>query len=434
MLILIFVVVTAIIGLVLFSSPPPDKNPAVNLRITNESRLIKIYHTGGDPLLKEKIQIYVDGTLRVFNGFGMDNIWSLGEVLDYTVPVSDPMPNKIDIVYSESPWRGTNSALIATLMIGSQTNVQPDVTVFSITASAGSGGTITPSGSVSVNDGSSQTFTIAQNAGYSILDVVVNGTSQGPIPSYTFTNVRSDQIISATFQLIGPPAPVANFTGTPTSGMRPLMVAFTDTSTDSPTSWLWTFGDGDTTNNTQQNPLHSYANAGTYTVSLTATNAGGSGSLTRTNYITVNLPPAQTIFSDNFETAFSGWTTSGTANWYTGSPRYGTHSIQFRDDGQISRTVSTSGYETMIVSFALAGNSIEGSEAVLAQWSPDGSSWNTMGQITNGVLEDNQLHVFTFSVPAGGNNNPSFALRFILIGTGNDRGYVDNVVLTGIPL
>jgi PKD repeat protein len=295
MLISIFVVVIAIIAVVLFSSPPPDKNPAVNLRITNESRLIKIYHAGGDPLLKDKIQIYVDGTLRAFNGFGMDNTWSLGEVLEYTVPVSDPMPNKIDIVYSESPWHGTNSALIATLVFGSQTNVQPDVTVFSITASAGSGGTITPSGSVSVNDGSSQTFTITQNAGYSILDVVVNGTSQGPIPSYTFTNVRSDQIISATFQLIGPPAPVANFTGTPTSGFAPMTVAFTDTSTNSPTSWLWTFGDGDTINNTQQYPLHIYVNAGNYSVTLTASNAGGNNTIVRTGYITVSPTYTQRV-------------------------------------------------------------------------------------------------------------------------------------------
>jgi hypothetical protein len=199
MLISIFVVVTAIIAVVLFSSPPPDKNPAVNLRITNESRLIKIYHAGGDPLQKDKIQIYVDGTLRTFNGFGTDNIWSLGEVLDYTAPVSDPMPNKIDIVYSDSPWHGTNSALIATLFFGALTNVQPDVMLYTISATAGTGGSISPSGAVQITPGTSVTFTITPNPGNTVADVLVDGVSAGAITTYTFTNVQTFHTISATF-------------------------------------------------------------------------------------------------------------------------------------------------------------------------------------------------------------------------------------------
>jgi PKD repeat protein len=61
------------------------------------------------------------------------------------------------------------------------------------------------------------------------------------------------------------PAPTASFTLTPAQGTAPLAVQFTDTSTGSPTSWLWTFGDGATS--TSQNPSHTYASAGTYTVS-----------------------------------------------------------------------------------------------------------------------------------------------------------------------
>jgi len=83
----------------------------------------------------------------------------------------------------------------------------------------------------------------------------------------------------------GPPAPVADFTGNPTSGATPLTVAFTDASTGSPTSWSWTFGDGGTS--TAQNPSHVYGSANSYTVSLTATNAAGSDTETKTNYITV---------------------------------------------------------------------------------------------------------------------------------------------------
>jgi hypothetical protein len=72
-------------------------------------------------------------------------------------------------------------------------------TTYTITASAGAGGSITPSGSVPVTQGSSQTFTITPSADYKVLNVVVDGVSQGSITSYPFTNVQADHTISATF-------------------------------------------------------------------------------------------------------------------------------------------------------------------------------------------------------------------------------------------
>ncbi len=85
-------------------------------------------------------------------------------------------------------------------------------------------------------------------------------------------------------------APVANFTGSPQAGCSPLVVNFQDLSSNNPTSWLWDFGNGNTS--TSQNPIATYLNPGTYTVRLTATNSSGSNTLTRTNYITVNASPA----------------------------------------------------------------------------------------------------------------------------------------------
>jgi len=83
--------------------------------------------------------------------------------------------------------------------------------------------------------------------------------------------------------------PVANFTGTPTNGTAPLTVRFTDSSINA-TSWSWNFGDGNTTNSTIQNPVHTYLTAGTYTVSLDATNSGGSNTAIKSNYINLTLP------------------------------------------------------------------------------------------------------------------------------------------------
>ncbi len=95
--------------------------------------------------------------------------------------------------------------------------------------------------------------------------------------------------------VVGNPAPVANFSGAPTSGLYPLAVTFTDSSTNIPTAWSWTFGDS--TTSTVQNPSHTYTAAGSFTVALTATNQYGSNTKTQTNYITVGTPAPAANFS-----------------------------------------------------------------------------------------------------------------------------------------
>ncbi len=92
----------------------------------------------------------------------------------------------------------------------------------------------------------------------------------------------------------GPVSPTAAFTGTPTTGTAPLSVQFTDSSTGGPTSWSWNFGDSSPTS-TAQNPSHTYTQAGTYTVALTASNSGGNNTSTRTNYIAVAGTPGTPI-------------------------------------------------------------------------------------------------------------------------------------------
>ncbi|MFO7657150.1 MAG: fibronectin type III domain-containing protein [Bacteroidales bacterium] len=73
---------------------------------------------------------------------------------------------------------------------------------FTITASAGTGGSITPAGSITVNCGASQTFTITPNQGYFVDNVVVDGFSVGAVTSYTFENVTENHSIHATFSQI----------------------------------------------------------------------------------------------------------------------------------------------------------------------------------------------------------------------------------------
>jgi PKD repeat protein len=80
---------------------------------------------------------------------------------------------------------------------------------------------------------------------------------------------------------------VADFTAGPTNGLAPLTVTFTNLSSGA-TNYSWAFGDGNLSINS--NPLNTYSNSGTYSVTLTAVGAGGTNILTRTNYITVTLP------------------------------------------------------------------------------------------------------------------------------------------------
>lgn len=72
--------------------------------------------------------------------------------------------------------------------------------VYSISASAGNGGSISPLGNSSVLAAGSKTFNITPSNGYAIADVLVNGVSVGAVSSYTFSNVNANQTISASFK------------------------------------------------------------------------------------------------------------------------------------------------------------------------------------------------------------------------------------------
>ncbi|MCX6345299.1 MAG: carboxypeptidase regulatory-like domain-containing protein [Armatimonadetes bacterium] len=90
---------------------------------------------------------------------------------------------------------------------------------YTITASAGTGGTITPSGAVVVNYGANQTFTISPSFGNDISQVTVDGVTQGPIASYTFNNTLANHTISATFATTITASADANGTISPTGAV-----------------------------------------------------------------------------------------------------------------------------------------------------------------------------------------------------------------------
>jgi len=117
---------------------------------------------------------------------------------------------------------------------------------------------------------------------------------------------------------LSPLAPVADFTADHTSGCNP-NIQFTNTSQASVGStFLWDFGDGQTS--TSENPLHSYSSSGNYTVTLTVSNScTGNDTLIITNYINITLPTAPTTTSAQIcgENALTlNASGNGILNWY----------------------------------------------------------------------------------------------------------------------
>jgi PKD repeat protein len=110
-----------------------------------------------------------------------------------------------------------------------------------------------------------------------------------PTPCETFTYGEVEDY-TADVTPGGCPQPVVNFTAGATTIFEGQSVTFTDQTTNSPYAWDWTFAGGTPGASTLQNPTITYNTAGTYTVTLTATNACGEDTETKVNYITVQQP------------------------------------------------------------------------------------------------------------------------------------------------
>ncbi|MDP3461929.1 MAG: PKD domain-containing protein [Bacteroidales bacterium] len=266
------------------------------------------------------------GALNTFNKYSnnrpLAGFLMAGEILDEsTLPgiVSiisgfDLVASAVAIIYGFTDFTACPEELpaIGTILTSSITNT-----------SAVSGGIITNNGGSSI-EASGVVWSIIESPSIINNSGITNeGTGTGEFTSYiadlnpnTTYYVRAyatNSIGTAygqqrTFTTTGTgSAPVAAFTGSPTSGTTPLTVNFTDQSNNNPTSWQWNFGDGG--NSTQQNPSHTYQNAGSYTVQLIATNSQGSDTEIKNNYITVTSGGG----SDAPVAAFSGNPTNGTA-------------------------------------------------------------------------------------------------------------------------
>jgi PKD repeat protein len=146
-----------------------------------------------------------------------------------------------------------------------------------------------------------QTISHAQSASYGtglfcgsagdVTETVFIKTSQSSLVKFWPADVYADASgVRLEWELLFnglPPAPTPNFT----YSTYDVVVFFTDTTTGGASSWSWDFGDAQTS--TQQNPRHTYPTAGTRTVTLSATNLGGTNSISLP--VTVAERPSTTV-------------------------------------------------------------------------------------------------------------------------------------------
>ncbi|MDD3622079.1 MAG: PKD domain-containing protein [Methanofollis sp.] len=178
---------------------------------------------------------------------------------------------------------------------------------------------------------------------YTVNLTISNGTRTDTETKVDYINVTA-----------APPALAANFTADPLNGTAPLSVGFTDLSEGAPTSWLWDFGDGNTS--TEQNPTYEYAAPGLYTVNLTVSDGTTEDSLEKQDYIEVTAPlvvisadfsampttgttPLEVAFTDLSEGPVTSWLWDfGDGN--TSTEQNPTYTYATADTYDVSLTVS----------------------------------------------------------------------------------------------
>ncbi len=131
--------------------------------------------------------------------------------------------------------------------------------------------------------------------GYTVFGAVPPGVTGQNTTSGTITYVVPTNAVNCLYfcnkhgfsgriVMVDPPVPVANFSASPTGGVVPVTVSFSNLSSNA-TSYAWDFGDGSTSS--AANPTHTYTTIGSYTVKLTATGSLGTNVLSRPNYIVI---------------------------------------------------------------------------------------------------------------------------------------------------
>ena len=232
-----------------------------------------------------------------------------------------------DLTKTVESGHSTEATTIATPLVNFTASQTSGTAPFVVTYTPTTTGIITgwqwSFGDGTTNAGTSSTVPTAiksyANAGAYAVSLTVTG------PGGTATQTLSNPITVTT------PLPTVNFTASQTSGTAPFVTEFIPTVSGPITSWQWSFGDGNTSGGTGSSvpsAIWSYANAGSYTVSLTVTGPGGSITQTNPNFITVSASSSgsgttSSSTINGLVAAYSFDNNGGTPLDYSGNGYYG---------------------------------------------------------------------------------------------------------------
>ncbi len=220
-------------------------------------------------------------------------------------------------------------------------------------------------------------------------------------------------------------APVAAFTGTPTTVTVGQSVTFTDQSTNTPTSWSWTFEGGTPATSTTKNPVVTYNTVGTYNVTLVATNAQGSDTEAKVDYITVNSSGGDDI-AEAVDYPTLTFTKSGNANWYKVTDIY-----YYGNDSARSGAIGNSQSTTIQTSITVAST-----QAVKFYWKVSSESGydylkfyidDTEKTKISGTVNWTQV---SYNVTAGTHTLKWSYIKDASVVSGTDCGWVDKLEIT----
>ncbi len=260
-------------------------------------------------------------------------------------------------------------------------------------------------------------------------------TEQHPTHSYIIADTYAisliiigpagrDTLIQEDYVIVSYAPPVANFSADETSGSIGVSINFTDNSTGKINSWSWDFGDNSTS--MEQNPSHTYNEAGNYTVSLTVIGDGGSDTKLKTEYITVTVPAPIAEFSVEstsgdapFAVNFRDESTGTITAWlwdfgddYSSNEANPTHIYEYPGNYTVSLTVSNAyGSDTEIKTNMIVVN-------IIPVWKFEGMHDRSSPAIGNdgtlyidGSEWDNGLKIYCYALNPNGSLNWKYEME-----------------------
>jgi PKD repeat protein len=224
---------------------------------------------------------------------------STGQTFTSNGSISDSAaPFRVALVWTDAPGATSGAPYVNDLDL--------EVTVGGTTyrGNVFAGAFSTSGGSADIRNNTESVFLPAGTNGAFSVTVRASSIAGDGVPGNGDSTDQDFALVITNAGPSGPVLPTANFSASPTTGVAPMSVNFADLSSASVTAWAWAFGDGATS--AQQNPSHSYVNPGSYSVSLTVTDAVGNGSITKANFITTSAPPVPGISDGSFEGQTAG--------------------------------------------------------------------------------------------------------------------------------